>query len=243
VDGPGKLDGSAHFGADRVPAGRLFLRTIRSPHAHARFTLGDAVAFERAHPGLRLLTAADVPGRNGYGIYPHIKDQPVLAAGSPCTAATPVAALVGPRAVVEAVRMAALPIAWEEAAGARRARRRAGGRAAARAILQQRPGRGRGALRRRGGRACRRRARGTRRVAQRFRRARLPRAGGRVRGPRRRDGRGLVLDPGARDGPRGGGRRAWPRPDAGPHHPSACGGGFGGKLDAGMQPCWQWRPG
>ena len=28
---------------------------------------------------MRVLTAADVPGRNGFGIYPHIKDQPALA--------------------------------------------------------------------------------------------------------------------------------------------------------------------
>ncbi|HZH47404.1 MAG TPA: molybdopterin cofactor-binding domain-containing protein, partial [Roseococcus sp.] len=113
VDGPGKLDGSARFGADRVPAGALFLRTIRSPHAHARFTLGDVAAFERAHPGLRLLTAADVPGRNGYGIYPHIKDQPVLAAGLALYRGDAVAALVGPRLAVEAVRISDLPITWE----------------------------------------------------------------------------------------------------------------------------------
>jgi CO/xanthine dehydrogenase Mo-binding subunit/aerobic-type carbon monoxide dehydrogenase small subunit (CoxS/CutS family) len=114
VDGLGKLDGTVRYGADHVPAGALFLRTVRSPHAHARFTFGDVAAFEATHPGLRLLSARDVPGRNGYGIYPHIKDQPVLAPGLALYRGDAVAALVGPRAVVEAVRMAALPIAWEK---------------------------------------------------------------------------------------------------------------------------------
>ena len=57
------------FGADGVPPMRLWLRVVRSPHARARFTLGDLGAC-RAHPGLAaVLTAADVPD-NSFGIYP-----------------------------------------------------------------------------------------------------------------------------------------------------------------------------
>jgi CO/xanthine dehydrogenase Mo-binding subunit/aerobic-type carbon monoxide dehydrogenase small subunit (CoxS/CutS family) len=110
LDGAAKLDGTARFGADLAPADALWLRAIRSPHAHARFALPDIPAFLAANPGIRaVLTARDVPGRNGYGIYPHIKDQPVFAEGVALYRGDAVAALVGSR---EAVERAALPIAW-----------------------------------------------------------------------------------------------------------------------------------
>ena len=53
-------------------------RRSRSPHARARFVLGDLEPLRRRLAAV--LTAADVPF-NGYGIYPDIKDQPVLADG------------------------------------------------------------------------------------------------------------------------------------------------------------------
>lgn len=115
VDGAAKLDGTERYGADLAPTDALWLRAIRSPHAHARFTIGDVASFLAAHPGIaRLLTAADVPGRNGYGIYPHIKDQPVFADGLALYRGDAVAALVGTRAAVEALRFEALPIAWDQ---------------------------------------------------------------------------------------------------------------------------------
>jgi CO/xanthine dehydrogenase Mo-binding subunit/aerobic-type carbon monoxide dehydrogenase small subunit (CoxS/CutS family) len=110
LDGPSRLDGSARYGADLAPADALWLKAVRSPHAHARFTLGDIPAFLAANPGLRaVLTAKDVPGRNGYGIYPHIKDQPVFAAEVALHRGDAVAALVGTK---EAVERAVLPVEW-----------------------------------------------------------------------------------------------------------------------------------
>ena len=74
-----KVTGRDVFGADGIPADALWLRVVRSPHARARFTLGDLDAVApRGWP--RVLTARDVPF-NGFGIYPDIKDQPVLADG------------------------------------------------------------------------------------------------------------------------------------------------------------------
>ncbi len=113
VDGPGKVTGRELFGADRAPAGALWLRAVRSPHARARFTLGDLGPLHARHPGLvRVLTAADVPGANSFGIYPHIKDQPVLADGHVRFQGEAVVALVGDLAAVEAIRDDELPIAW-----------------------------------------------------------------------------------------------------------------------------------
>ncbi|MCH7555031.1 MAG: molybdopterin-dependent oxidoreductase [Proteobacteria bacterium] len=107
VDGVAKLDGSEMFGADAVPEDALWLRVIRSPHARARFTLG------RFSPDVTLLTSADIPGVNAFGIYPTGKDQPVLAAGAVRFRGEAVAALVGERQAIEAIRDQDLDIEWQ----------------------------------------------------------------------------------------------------------------------------------
>lgn len=114
LDGAAKIAGLDRYGADAAPADALWLRPVRSPHAHARFTLGDMAPLLAAHPGLlRVLTARDVPGANSFGIYPDIKDQPVFADGYVRYRGDCMLALLGTRAAVEAVRFDALPIAWE----------------------------------------------------------------------------------------------------------------------------------
>jgi len=110
VDGVAKLTGTEKFGADAIPADALWLSVVRSPHAHATFTLGDLGALYAAHPGLtRVLIARDVPS-NGFGIYPAIKDQPVLADGVVRFRGEAVVALVGQRAAIEAIRDDEVPI-------------------------------------------------------------------------------------------------------------------------------------
>ena len=115
VDGLTKVTGSEKFGADAWPEEAvLTLRVVRSPHAHARFVLGDFAPVLAAYPGLvRVLVAADVPGRNRFGIYPTGKDQPVLAEGVALYRGEPVCALLGDAETVAALREETLPIAWE----------------------------------------------------------------------------------------------------------------------------------
>lgn len=114
ADGRPKVEGTDRFGADFAPADSLWLRAVRSPHAKARFTLGDLDAVMAAHPGLAaILTAADIPGENSFGIFPTIKDQPVLAPGFTRYRGEAVLALVGTREAVEGVADAELPIRWE----------------------------------------------------------------------------------------------------------------------------------
>jgi len=116
LDGIAKLTGAESYGADAIPSDALWLRVIRSPHAAATFTLGDLNGFVAARPGLeRVLTAADVPF-NGYGIYPHIKDQPALAKnGAVRYRGEAVVALIGTRAAVEAVNPDDVPLRYEPA--------------------------------------------------------------------------------------------------------------------------------
>jgi CO/xanthine dehydrogenase Mo-binding subunit len=113
VDGVARLTGAERYGADAIPANALRLRAIRSPHHRARFRLGDLAAFVKRTPGIaRVLTAADVP-RNGFGIYPHIKDQPVLAAGEARFRGEAVAAVIGSREAIEALEPETFPVDWE----------------------------------------------------------------------------------------------------------------------------------
>ncbi len=114
VDGVAKLTGEERYGADSIPADALWLRVVRSPHHHACFELGDLAAFAAAHPGIeRVLSARDVPA-NGFGIYPHIKDQPVLADGVTRFRGEAMLALVGSRAAVESICDSELPIRYTE---------------------------------------------------------------------------------------------------------------------------------
>jgi aldehyde oxidoreductase len=112
LDGQRKVDGTERFGADAVPAGAWRLRVVRSPYARARFTLGDLAAVE-ARFGIRILTARDVPGVNGFAIFPDRKDQPVLARDHVRFRGEAVLALVGPAATLAEISGARLPITWE----------------------------------------------------------------------------------------------------------------------------------
>ena len=113
VDGPAKLTGSESYGADAIPADALYIRVIRSPHARATFTLGDLDGFAMRRPGLvRVLTARDVPA-NAYGMYPQIKDQTVLAIDQVRYRGDPVIAFVGTRTAIDAIRDEDAPITYQ----------------------------------------------------------------------------------------------------------------------------------
>ncbi|CAN5122615.1 molybdopterin-dependent oxidoreductase [soil metagenome] len=117
LDAPAKVRGEERFGADEwpgdAPAGTLTLRVIRSPHAHARFTLGDMAAFIASRPGIvEVITAADVP-HNAFAIFAELRDQPVLADGLVRFAGEAVVALVGEADAVFAVPEGEVPIAYE----------------------------------------------------------------------------------------------------------------------------------
>ncbi len=113
VDGIAKLDGSEKYGADAIPPEALWLKVIRSPHHHARFRLGHTEAFVRSTPGLhRVFSAQDVPS-NGFGIYPHIKDQPVFAVGEARFRGEAVAAVLGTREAIDALDESLFPIEYE----------------------------------------------------------------------------------------------------------------------------------
>ena len=225
VDGWPKVAGTDRFGADEAPADALWMRVVRSPHARARFTLGDLDAVKARNPGLAaILTAKDVPGENAFGIFPAMKDQPVLAPGLVRFRGEAVLALVGTRAAVEGISDAELPIAWTlEAPLSGIEAALAPGAPALHAGVPDNV-LARGNLKcgdvRSGARARGRHRRGQLRDG--VRRARLHRAGGRLRRADRRGARphrGHGLHAGALHGPRGDGARAGRRAVARAHPP------------------------
>jgi CO/xanthine dehydrogenase Mo-binding subunit len=113
VDGVAKVTGAERFGADAAPPDALWLRAVRSPHARAAFTVGDLAPLHARHPGLvRVLSWKDIPGRNRFGIYPHLKDQPALAEDRVRFRGEAVLALVGDKETVHGIADSEVPIAW-----------------------------------------------------------------------------------------------------------------------------------
>jgi len=114
VDGLPRVLGTARYGADHRPEDALAVRAIRSPHARARFEIGDLASLRARYPGLvDVLTARDVPGQNRYGIYPSGKDQPALADGIVRHRGEAVLALVGDEATLARIPDTEIPITWE----------------------------------------------------------------------------------------------------------------------------------
>jgi aldehyde oxidoreductase len=117
LDGRRKVEGKENFGADAWPADTLVLRAIRSPHHRTRFTFGDLEGFVSAHPGIvAVLTAADVPGENVYGVIPSFADQPVFATEETRFRGEAVAAIVGEASAMAELDLGTFPIRWEELA-------------------------------------------------------------------------------------------------------------------------------
>ena len=76
-DAPDKVTGRAMYADDIRMPGMLFAKALRSIHAHALLRGIDCSQALQAPGVVAVLTAADVPGHNRYGVA--IADQPALA--------------------------------------------------------------------------------------------------------------------------------------------------------------------
>jgi len=115
VDGADKVAGIEAFGDDVAPIGTLEILIIRSPFARAGFTFGDLDAFLAKHGGITaVLTAADVPGLNAFGVIPQFVDQPVFAEAETRFRGEAVAAIVGTPAAIAQFDPATFPVDWQE---------------------------------------------------------------------------------------------------------------------------------
>ena len=113
LDGIPKVTGDEKYGGDTIPADALWLRIIRSPHHHARFSIGDIPAFLSVHLGIAaVFTAQDIPGENCFGVIPPFADQPALAKDFTRFRGEAVAIIAGERGAIAALDDNQFPISW-----------------------------------------------------------------------------------------------------------------------------------
>jgi CO/xanthine dehydrogenase Mo-binding subunit/aerobic-type carbon monoxide dehydrogenase small subunit (CoxS/CutS family) len=115
LDGADKVAGLERFSDDIAPAGTLEILVIRSPYARAGFRFGDLETWAAATDGVEaFLTAADVPGRNVFGVIPQFVDQPVFAETETRFRGEAVAAVIGTPAAIKALAPDDFPVTWTE---------------------------------------------------------------------------------------------------------------------------------
>jgi len=115
LDGRSKVTGADRFGADAFPQDALAVKIVRSPFHHASFTFGDIDAFLRRHPGLHsIYTAADVPGRNAFGVFDSYADQPMLAESVARFRGEAVAIVAGERVAMADLDLSDFPVSWTQ---------------------------------------------------------------------------------------------------------------------------------
>ncbi len=115
LDGFAKVMGGEMFGDDVAPQNSLVVKVIRSPFAHAGFSFGDLAAYRKKHPGIALiLTSADIPGKNCFGVIAPFADQPVFAEDFVRFRGEAVAAVVGDAATIAGLDTDDFPVNWQE---------------------------------------------------------------------------------------------------------------------------------
>ena len=77
IDTPSKVSGRLKYVGDMTMPGMLHVQVLRSPHAHARIVSIDISAAEVMEGVAGVITSADVPGEDGFGVF--VNDQPVMA--------------------------------------------------------------------------------------------------------------------------------------------------------------------
>ena len=77
IDTPSKVSGRLKYAADMTMPGMLHAQVLRSPHAHARIVSIDTSAAEAMDGVEGVITCADVPGEDGFGVF--VNDQPIMA--------------------------------------------------------------------------------------------------------------------------------------------------------------------
>ncbi|WP_256752447.1 molybdopterin-dependent oxidoreductase [Mesorhizobium sp. Mes31] len=115
LDGVPKVTGGEKFGGDSFPADALAVLVIRSPHYHASFAFGDLEGWTKAHPSIAgVFTAADIPGKNCFGVIGPFADQPALAEGFARLRGEAVALVAGEREAILDLDLSDFPVRWTE---------------------------------------------------------------------------------------------------------------------------------
>jgi CO/xanthine dehydrogenase Mo-binding subunit len=92
--------------------GMLHVAVLRSPHPHARIVSIDTSAAESFDGVEGVITSADVPGEDGFGVF--VNDQPVMARGKVRYVGEAVAAVAAEDALTAKRAAAAIKVVYEQ---------------------------------------------------------------------------------------------------------------------------------
>jgi CO/xanthine dehydrogenase Mo-binding subunit/aerobic-type carbon monoxide dehydrogenase small subunit (CoxS/CutS family) len=111
LDAPSKVSGALKYAGDMTMPGMLHMQVLRSPHPHAIIEEIDTSEAE-AMPGVEgVITCADVPGEDGFGVFVH--DQPVMARGKVRYVGEAVAAVASEDAVIARLALSKIKVRYK----------------------------------------------------------------------------------------------------------------------------------
>jgi CO/xanthine dehydrogenase Mo-binding subunit/aerobic-type carbon monoxide dehydrogenase small subunit (CoxS/CutS family) len=111
IDAPSKVSGRLRYAADMTMPGMLHVQVLRSPHAHARIVSIDTAAAEAMDGVEGVITCADVPGVDGFGVF--VNDQPIMARGKVRYVGEAIAAVAAEDPLVAARAAAAIKVVYD----------------------------------------------------------------------------------------------------------------------------------
>lgn len=114
IDAPSKVSGRLKYAGDIVMPGMLHVQVLRSPHAHARIVSIDTSAAQAIDGVEAVITAQDVPGEDGFGVFVH--DQPIMARGKVRYVGEAVAAVAAEDSLIAKRAVAAIKVVYEQLA-------------------------------------------------------------------------------------------------------------------------------
>jgi CO/xanthine dehydrogenase Mo-binding subunit/aerobic-type carbon monoxide dehydrogenase small subunit (CoxS/CutS family) len=110
IDTPSKVSGRLKYAGDMTMPGMLHVQVLRSPHAHARITSIDTSAAEALDGVEGVITCADVPGEDGFGVF--VNDQPIMARDKVRYVGEAVAAVAAESAIVAKRALSAIKVEY-----------------------------------------------------------------------------------------------------------------------------------
>jgi CO/xanthine dehydrogenase Mo-binding subunit len=105
------VSGKLKYAGDMTMPGMLHVQVLRSPHPHARIVSIDTSAAEAMAGVEGVITCADVPGEDGFGVF--VNDQPIMARGKVRYVGEAVAAVAAEDLVTARRALAAIEVVYE----------------------------------------------------------------------------------------------------------------------------------
>ncbi|WP_202909534.1 molybdopterin-dependent oxidoreductase [Alkalilacustris brevis] len=115
IDAPSKVAGKLKYAGDMVMPDMLHMQVLRSPHAHAKILSIDTSQAEALEGVECVITSADVPGKDGFGVFVH--DQPIMAREKVRYVGEAVAAVAAETAQIARRALALIKVEYEELPG------------------------------------------------------------------------------------------------------------------------------